>query len=405
MFCPVKGAEPGLAANAGSLLVQDHQDYRVVFVVDSDRDPAVQTLRVLNGSAPSEIFVAGEAVSCGQKVHNLARAVEHFRESADILVFCDADAMFPSGWLTELTAPLSKATVGAATGYRWYVPPRVGAGPFAALSPRRWASLFRSGWNASVAGFLGPHANNFVWGGSTAIRRKTFDDALVQDFWAGALSDDFALTRAVRAAGFDIVYVPTCLVPSHGACGWGELLEFTTRQMKITRVYSPRVWTLGFFSHTLFSVAFLGLTLSLAAGPAPVILWLTLYVLAAVRADARVEAAKRAIDDPSLRWFYVLRHRSFPLVASLSWKGILRHRSFQCCTNGTWWRRCCHARSNGRESATHCSDPTGRERRRPAPIRPDGPSAVLPLLSTGPGRHRGRLARGRSGLVGRPWGA
>ena len=336
VFCPVKGVEPGLAANAGSLLVQDHPDYRVVFVVDSDRDPAVQTLRALNGAAPSEVFVAGEAVSCGQKVHNLARAVEHFCDSADTLVFCDADAVFPPGWLTELTAPLSNATVGAATGYRWYVPPRVGAGWFAALSPRRWASLFRSGWNASVAGFLGPHANNFVWGGSTAIRRSTFDNARVPDYWAGALSDDFALTRAVRAAGLDIVFVPTCLVPSHGACGWGELFEFTTRQMKITRVYSPRVWTLVFLSHTLFCVSFLGLTLSLGAGPAPALLWLTLYVLAAVRADARVEAARRAIDDPSLRgcrWFYLLSPPfismlyEWNMVASLlsrriEWKGI-----------------------------------------------------------------------------------
>ncbi len=37
-----------------------------------------------------------------------------------------------------------------------------------------------------------------------------------------------------------------------------DLLEFTTRQMRITRVYSPRVWRLACVSHALFNLAFWG---------------------------------------------------------------------------------------------------------------------------------------------------
>ena len=40
VFCPVKGAEGDLETNARSLLAQTHPDYRVVFIVESDEDPA-----------------------------------------------------------------------------------------------------------------------------------------------------------------------------------------------------------------------------------------------------------------------------------------------------------------------------------------------------------------------------
>ena len=200
----------------------------------------------------------------------------------------------------------------------------------------RTATALRSAWNAAVAGFLGPHSRNFVWGGSTAIRRATFEAANVLDFWTGALSDDYALTRAVRGIDLAIVYVPTCLVPSYDTCNWRQLLEFTTRQIKITRVYSPAVWWIGISSYTLFNVTFLWLTVRLGSGIVPLLLWVALFLLAAVRADARVQAARLAINDPSLerlRWFYVLAPPfvallyEWNLIASLlgrriNWKGI-----------------------------------------------------------------------------------
>lgn len=331
VFCPVRGADPDLGTHAGSLLEQQHPDYRVVFIVDSDTDPAGPVLAGLTGAAPSEVFVAGRATACGQKVHNLATAVEAFHEAGEVFVFSDADAVFPANWLTELTHPLGGERTGASTGYRWYVAPQRPT-----RSASRTASLLRSAWNANVAGYLGPHAGNFAWGGSTAIRREVFDRARVLEHWSGAVSDDYALTRAIRSAGLEIVYVPTCLVPSYGTCGWRALLEFTTRQIRITRVYAPRIWTLGFASHALFSCAFLGLTARIGSGIAPPLLWVALYALAAIRADARIRAARRTINDGSLdrdAWFYRLAPPAvsflytWNMLASLAsrrirWKGI-----------------------------------------------------------------------------------
>jgi hypothetical protein len=76
--------------------------------------------------------------------------------------------------------------------------------------------------------------------------------------WRGTVSDDYALTRALQAAQLPIRFVPACLNASVEDCTLAELFEFTTRQLKITRVYAPRLWTFVFVSNLLFVLAFFG---------------------------------------------------------------------------------------------------------------------------------------------------
>jgi ceramide glucosyltransferase len=315
VFCPVKGVDAELEANIDSLLRQSYSAYRVVFIVDSETDPAFPILsaRLEKTAGGGEIRVAGQAENCGQKVHNLIHGVASAGEESDILVFCDADARFRSDWLNTLVAPLEDTTVGAATGYRWYL-----------ASGSSLPSLIRSAWNTTVVGFLGPHSRNFVWGGSTAIRRATFDSAQVLKHWQGALSDDYALTTAVRRAGLRIVYVPGCLVASYDRCSWRQLMEFTTRQIRITRVYAPRMWTLGLVTYTLFNTTFLWLTFRMWGEWMFFLPWALIYGLSIVRADLRLQAAANVLKDRSLarhRWFYRL---SPPLTALLYEWNFLR---------------------------------------------------------------------------------
>ncbi|MGB8508260.1 MAG: glycosyltransferase family 2 protein, partial [Pyrinomonadaceae bacterium] len=127
------------------------------------------------------------------------------------------------------------------------------------------ASHLRAVWNASIASALGADGRrNFCWGGSTAIRRETFERLGVSAEWRGALSDDFALTRTLQRAGMPIRFVPGCLTASLEDCTFAGLLEFTTRQLKITRVYAPRLWLIVLISNLLFVLVFYGgLALSL----------------------------------------------------------------------------------------------------------------------------------------------
>lgn len=115
VICPCKGTDPEFRANAQSILNQNYPNLRVVFVVESADDPAVEDLHTL-GVHP---LVAGIATIRGQKVHNMIHAVEASPD-AEVFVFCDADARFPKDWVTNLIAPLDDESVAISTGYRWY---------------------------------------------------------------------------------------------------------------------------------------------------------------------------------------------------------------------------------------------------------------------------------------------
>ena len=236
--------------NLRPLLAQDYPRYEVLFVFDAADDPAIKIVDELKGLAAvsGRTVVAGPATDSGQKVHNLRFAVNKIDPRSEVLVFVDTDARPAKDWLRKLVAPLADETLGAATGYRWFVPERGGI-----------ASRLRSVWNASVASALGSDtAKNFCWGGSTAIRRTTFTRLNVSERWRGTVSDDFTITHVLKEAKLPIHFSPNCLVASIGDCDFRELLEFTTRQIKITRVYASHLWLPLLLGSALFAIAFFG---------------------------------------------------------------------------------------------------------------------------------------------------
>jgi hypothetical protein len=86
-----------------------------------------------------------------------------------------------------------------------------------------------------------------------AIRRDTFERVNMRERWRGTLSDDFAVTRAMKAAGLDIYFVPQALTASVGDFTLLDTVEFTNRQMKITRVNAPHLWLLSYFGSIVFN--------------------------------------------------------------------------------------------------------------------------------------------------------
>ena len=244
VIAPCRGLDIGFEENLQALFDQDYPDYEIIFVVDDKNDAAVPVIeRVLGRSAQSvKLMIAPKCDGCSQKVENLREAVLHASPESQAFVFVDSDARPSTDWLRYLVGPLSDENVGAATGYRWFI-----------SEHPSFASEMRSAWNASIASALGPNTKtNFCWGGSMAIRRDVFDRIDMREKWRGTLSDDFALTQAVKDAGLSIVFVPKALTASVENCSFHELLEFTTRQMKITRVYASHLWLLSFFGSALF---------------------------------------------------------------------------------------------------------------------------------------------------------
>lgn len=308
VVAPCRGMDQGLFENLCALYAQDYPAYEIIFVTDKDGDASLPVIEAARREAErasrerngletmrkvrARVVIAGQATKSGQKVHNLCAAVRAVDPMCRVLVFVDSDARPATGWLRSLVAPLVGEQIGATTGYRWFIPVQGG-----------FSSHLRAVWNASIASALGARGDkNFCWGGSTAIRLETFRRINMLDEWRGALSDDFALMRALRRAGLSIHFVPQCLTPSHEDCNFRELLEFSTRQLKITRVYAPEFWRAVFAGSLIFALVFFGGIVLVIARAAlglsfvfPLTLLMVIFLLGAWKSFLRWRAVSLAL--------------------------------------------------------------------------------------------------------------
>ena len=317
VICPCRGIEPGLERNLVSLCEFDHQNYEVFFVLASESDPAHSIVKrvAATSRAKAHVVLAGNPENCSEKVNNLRVAVEQVPEEFEVLVFADSDGRPGKSWLHHLVAPLLDSRIAATTTMRWFLPNDNGL-PTALLAA----------WNASVVTMLGPHSKNFCWGGGTAIRRAIFEQIGMLDAWQYSFSDDYSLTMMIERSRRQILFLPECLTPSYVHTDFAGLLEFTGRQMRITRVYRPQLWATAFATHFLYCLTLLigfivAMNLTLASRPAfQVITLLSLPpLLAAIRGALRVIGVTDAL--PALRsqimsqsWIYILLAMLVPFL-------------------------------------------------------------------------------------------
>ena len=244
LIVPVKGAEPGLARHLRSLASQDYPNFELVVACADPSDAALGVARATLGSR-CRIVVSGESPAhTGEKIHNLTAAVRAVGDRADVLAFADSDGEVRHGWLRKLVAPLADHGLGATTAFRWHFPESGGFWP-----------LMRAVWDSSIVGIMNTRDKSFAWGGGTALRREVFESAGVLGYWRGAVSDDYRLTDALRAAGLGIRFLPEAMVETPGQCTGREFLAWSVRQLTITRVYSFRMWLGGCLSHIVYCLA------------------------------------------------------------------------------------------------------------------------------------------------------
>ncbi|MBX3394442.1 MAG: glycosyltransferase [Phycisphaerae bacterium] len=232
IIMPCKGVDEKLHHTVELLARQHYRDYELLFAFESESDPAYAAVKnwTANWDRPYKLIVAGLASRRSQKIHNLLAAMECVGAERDVIVFVDSDAEPDVDWLGFLVAPLQNDRVGAATGYRWY------------SAAGGMASGMRCLWNAATTVSLHDERRAFCWGGSTAIRRERFYSIGMPQYWDTALSDDLQMTRAIRAAGLLIHFVPQALVTSSDATTLGNFIAFARRQLIIVRVGTPHHW-------------------------------------------------------------------------------------------------------------------------------------------------------------------
>src|SRR6185369_3179869 len=99
VIVPIKGLDDDTHANIQALLSQDYPEYRLIFTLESDEDPAVNLLeKMATEDSRIEIVIAGLATSRGQKIHNQLAAAERTNEHDDVFAFMDADARPGNQW-------------------------------------------------------------------------------------------------------------------------------------------------------------------------------------------------------------------------------------------------------------------------------------------------------------------
>jgi len=251
VILPCKGLDAGFRENIQKLLDQDYSgsaadkvelsepgerqpSFEVVFSVASEDDPAcleLQEILQTTRSVPARLVIAGVNRQRAQKINNQLAALQQVSPDAEVLVFVDSDVIAGSDFLRHLVAPLQDPSIGATTGYRFYVPFK-----------QDCASLLRSLWNRMTAWELANPHLSFAWGGAMAVRRSTFETAKVGQAWQRAADDDLSLTACVKGLGLKIQFVPQCLVASHGDTTMGEFFEWINRQLILTKVYYPELW-------------------------------------------------------------------------------------------------------------------------------------------------------------------
>src|SRR5579863_4046269 len=296
VLCPCKGMESGLERNLAALCEFDHQNYEVFFTLASESDPAASIVKRVAAQAKNKAHVvfAGTPQECGEKINNLRAAIAQLPAEFEILVFADSDGRPGRSWLRRLTGPLADPGIGAATTMRWLI-----------SNDNSLPSLLLAAWNAPIATMLGEDtAKNFCWGGGTAIRRTVFEQAGVLEEWQHSVSDDYSMTSALQRHNLPIVFLPECLTISYVETDFPGLMEFTNRQILITRVYSPKMWAVAAATHALFCLTILlGVILTigdlLVGRPAMQFAALTFLplLLSAIRGALRVTVAQEMLPQ------------------------------------------------------------------------------------------------------------
>jgi len=348
IIAPCKGVDAELEKNLEALFKQNYRDYEIIFAISSRDDPARPVIEKAIAKHPqvsSSLVIRSASNRRSEKISNLLSALDSVSAKSEALVFVDSDARAHKDWLRALVAPLAEPSVGAATGYRWYLPERGGF----------WSAVL-SAWNGTVATTLGGHSRNFAWGGATAILRETFDRMDIRQKWQGAVSDDYALTRAIEDARLRISFVPRCMMLSREDVDFLQLLEFTTRQVTITRVYRPRMWWVGLISNLLFTSVFFGGAAFILSRlihdeniALPLAMLALIYLLGSMKGALRLLAAREAIpqaheDITRLWWMFCML---WPLVSLVFLYNFIKSAT----TRRIRWRGVCYEMKSPTETS------------------------------------------------------
>jgi cellulose synthase/poly-beta-1,6-N-acetylglucosamine synthase-like glycosyltransferase len=256
ILVPIKGIVPDQEEILLSLVQQAYDSYRVVFILETQEDPAndlVDGLCSRYGRARK--IISGISTCCGQKNHNLVEGVLQLKPDTQIIVFCDSTNTAPPDWLRKFTQPIREGRFEAVTSFRTFYP-----------APQNMAGVSQTIYGTLI--LLLAIVMPKPWGGATAIRRSTFDRLKVTEIWAKTVVDDLVLGNVLEKNGIKVLMDPcsTLNSPLKNRTIRG-FLGYLDRQVLFLKFTNPVIWAGMTVFYINFAVATLLATLSVVLFP------------------------------------------------------------------------------------------------------------------------------------------
>lgn len=256
IFIPCKGTIKHFSENVLAFTKIEYPSYRLFFVVEDEKDAAYHAIsKVIDGKENASLIVAGISEKCGQKNHNLLKAIESSGEKDDIYVFFDDDVPVNESWLRNLILPLSDKNVSVSTGFRCM------------KSSRNTFGEMLHSWMVNIQWSL---INFFpfkgLWGGSMAIRREDFERLNVKENWRKTVVDDMTLENIVIRKGKATVLVLDCVTQTDDAIvSKRKAFSWFKRQSLYIKYYLRPLWFVACFTYVFTSLHVILLPVALAS--------------------------------------------------------------------------------------------------------------------------------------------
>ena len=192
VLLPLKGVSRSLPQVLLSMVRQNHPDFEVVLILESQDDEAnglVDDLCREHGHCRK--VISGLSATCAQKNYGLIAGIESLNPRTEILVFCDSSNLARPDWLAAMTRPIDMNRFDVVTTFRVFRPdpPTI---------PGVCQAVYAACLTALQAFFTTP------WGGGTAIRRSTFESLNIAELWSETVVDDMILGNALARAGVKV---------------------------------------------------------------------------------------------------------------------------------------------------------------------------------------------------------
>ncbi len=289
IIVPCKETHEKFKENINAICNQDYKNYMIVFVTDSNEDPAYKELKkIIHNDKKIRIETADFIIGCSGKIAALIKGIS-LAGDVDVYVFADSDIKPHKNWLRYLVGYLDEKEIGATTGYRWYFAHNV-------------KSYLISTWNlASVLPFLYP-VFNYTWGGSTAIKKSVFDKLTISDRWRKGFADDLILTETLKKAGYKIKFVPKCLIENSAGDDTGDFIKWGTRQFTWVKWYYPIEWITSFLRLVGVKIlVFIGIVLLFVGYTLPGLLMISTFFLELIYGWQAITTVKKLMFYPKKR--------------------------------------------------------------------------------------------------------